>query len=79
MAVISQEQFDTWSADPVTRALREHLRSARETAKEQWATGGLVCETEFQTIVQQARVLGRIELANELLDLTPDDFQRHEE
>ena len=67
--MITPEQLATWLENPVTRALLHYLREVRAEAMEAWARGELVCETEHQTLLQDARLHGRLELAREIFEL----------
>ena len=72
--MISQEQFNTWLEDPVTKRLKTQLQEWVEERKEEWATGGLLGDSEFSTAVAGARAIGNIEVCKTLLEWEPDEL-----
>jgi hypothetical protein len=59
--VISQEEFDTWLENPVTKAVKRGLALAVQADKNQWAAGQFLHEGSNATMISNARAVGRVE------------------
>lgn len=67
--MLSEEDFLTWADHPVTKALRKILRAQTDLAKERWATGAFLDQSQFATAVENARAIGGCEAAEFVIKL----------
>lgn len=67
--MLSEEDFAGWVEHPVTKALRKVLRARVELAKERWATGAFLDQSQFATIAENARAIGGCEAAEFVVEL----------
>ena len=72
---ISQEEFNTWLENPVTKGLHFLLRQWVEERKAEWATGGFLHEASHAQVVANARAIGNIETCEAVLDLGLEQLQ----
>lgn len=67
--MLSEEEFLGWSEHPVTKALRSAMRAQVERAKERWAAGEFLDQSQFATAVENARAIGGCEAAGFIIEL----------
>lgn len=64
--MITQDEFDTWKADPVTLAFFSYLKEKQEEVKNDWANHVFIRETSDMTVMENARALGVIEAIDDI-------------
>jgi len=67
--MVNEEEFLGWADHPVTKALRKVLRARIELAKERWANGAFLDQSQFATAVENARAIGGCEAAGFVIEL----------
>lgn len=71
----SEEEFNQWLADPVTKVYYQLMRLWKESLKDQWSRGVFQKEDIQATSEANAAALGQIEQLNKLLDLDVIDIE----
>lgn len=70
---IAKEDFERWSADPVTKALREILNHKREVLRQQWEGGSFTDYTVEGTSLTNVANLGTCKAYAFVQELTEYD------
>lgn len=60
--MITEEDFQVWLENPVTKALRAWASSGKETLKEQWAAGTFTDQQHFGTAIANAKAIGECQV-----------------
>lgn len=71
----SEEEFALWKSNPVTKRLMAFLALGLERSKNDFINGNLVMSDQWASGMQQAKVIGRCDLAQTIIDL---DYQQLE-
>jgi hypothetical protein len=71
MPQISQQEFNDWLLNPVTKALKEQLMADRERLKEAWASGSFAADS-----IRDAQVRGQCEAFSQILALGFEDIDQ---
>lgn len=67
--MITKEAFYEWKSNPTTIEIYKELAEAKETLKENLASGQTLCTTADETHGSTARMIGNIEGLNQLLNI----------
>jgi hypothetical protein len=65
---ITQEEWQGWHQNPVTKEFRQHLRRESQRLRSKWAN------KQFSSPESNAGALGKVELLQSLLDLDLEDI-----
>ena len=71
---VTEQEFKEWLEHPVTKALRQMAEANREAFKETWATGGFTATEGYVKAVEEARVLGMIQVLDSLIKIEYEDI-----
>ena len=70
----TEQEWDDWKAHPATLALHKILRQWQEDVKSQWAAGSFTDQSQFGTIILNAKAIGKCEAFDLVVELELDQI-----
>jgi hypothetical protein len=75
----TSQEWAEWEANPVTRALKQYLKSNLEDLKTTWASGALTRASVEESHQKNLEAVTQAQLLSDLCDLSYDDLSIYHE
>ena len=70
---MTKEQLDEWKSNPATQEIYKKIKGVKLALQDSLASGQTLCTTADETHGSTAKMVGKIEGLNQLLDISCED------